>query len=90
MYRVSLSLEFLICNLPDCLAILNFGIIVRTFLFKWHDFLTCLMLLPDILAAEGYVPEEEILSVLNVPPGKMGRVIGKRGASIRSVKESCK
>lgn len=45
--------------------------------------------LPDFLAAEGYVPEEEILSVLNVPPGKMGRVIGKRGASIRSVKQSC-
>ncbi|KAG1346379.1 putative THO complex subunit 6 [Cocos nucifera] len=43
----------------------------------------------NFLAAEGYVPEEEILSVLNVPPGKMGRVIGKRGASIRSVKQSC-
>lgn len=48
-----------------------------------------LPLLPDSLAAEGYVPEEEILSVLNVPPGKMGRVIGKRGATIKSVKESC-
>lgn len=33
--------------------------------------------------------EEEILSVLHVPPGKMGCVIGKRGASILSVKESC-
>ncbi|WOL03020.1 hypothetical protein Cni_G11740 [Canna indica] len=45
--------------------------------------------LPDNLVAEGYAPEEEILSILNVPPGKMGRVIGKKGASIQSVKESC-
>lgn len=41
------------------------------------------------LIAEGYSPEQEILSILNVPPGKMGRVIGKRGASIQSVKECC-
>lgn len=34
--------------------------------------------------------EEEILSVLDVPPGKMGCVIGRRGASILSIKESCK
>ena len=39
---------------------------------------------------DGSAPEEEILSVLDVPPGKMGRVIGKRGASILSIKESCK
>ncbi|XP_077210649.1 3'-5' exonuclease domain-containing protein / K homology domain-containing protein / KH domain-containing protein [Tasmannia lanceolata] len=45
--------------------------------------------IPDNLIAEGTVPEEEILSVLNVPSGKMGRVIGKRGASILSIKESC-
>eukprot|EP00262_Sarcandra_glabra_P002218 TRINITY_DN12487_c0_g1_i2.p1 TRINITY_DN12487_c0_g1~~TRINITY_DN12487_c0_g1_i2.p1 ORF type:complete len:324 (-),score=49.56 TRINITY_DN12487_c0_g1_i2:341-1312(-) len=45
--------------------------------------------IPDKLFVEGYVPEEEILSVLNVPLGKMGRVIGKRGASIMSIKESC-
>ncbi|XP_072957259.1 uncharacterized protein [Typha angustifolia] len=45
--------------------------------------------LPDDLVAEGYTPKEEILSVLNVPPGKMGQVIGKRGASIMSVKQSC-
>lgn len=44
----------------------------------------------DDLIAEGTAPEEEILSVLHVPPGKMGCVIGKRGASILSVKESCK
>ncbi|XP_010267085.1 PREDICTED: uncharacterized protein LOC104604449 isoform X2 [Nelumbo nucifera] len=45
--------------------------------------------IPDDLAVEGNVPEEEVLSVLNVPPGKMGLVIGRRGASIQSVKESC-
>ncbi|KAJ4958050.1 hypothetical protein NE237_025161 [Protea cynaroides] len=45
--------------------------------------------IPDNLILEGNVPEEEILSVLDVPPGKMGRVIGKRGASIMSIKESC-
>lgn len=35
-------------------------------------------------------PEEEILSVLDVPPGKMGRVIGRKGASILAIKEACK
>ncbi|KAF8393475.1 hypothetical protein HHK36_021719 [Tetracentron sinense] len=44
--------------------------------------------IPDNLSAEGNVPEE-ILSVLHVPPGKMGCVIGRRGASILSIKESC-
>ncbi|KAI5647974.1 hypothetical protein M9H77_33979 [Catharanthus roseus] len=43
----------------------------------------------DLLADENAPAEEEILSVLDVPPGKMGRVIGKRGASILSIKESC-
>ncbi|KAL9376531.1 hypothetical protein Peur_030651 [Populus x canadensis] len=46
--------------------------------------------IPDNLIIEDNAPEEEILSVLDVPPGKMGRVIGRRGASILSVKESCK
>lgn len=46
--------------------------------------------LSDSLAAEGYAPEEEILSVLNVLPGKMGRIIGKKGVSIRAIKECCK
>ncbi|OAY54069.1 piRNA biogenesis protein EXD1 [Manihot esculenta] len=45
--------------------------------------------IPDNLTAEGNNPEEEILSVLNVPPGKMGLVIGRRGASILAIKESC-
>ncbi|XP_011626857.1 exosome component 10 isoform X6 [Amborella trichopoda] len=45
--------------------------------------------IPEKLITEGIVPEEEILSVLNVPPGKMGCIIGRGGASIRSVKESC-
>ncbi|XP_074317331.1 uncharacterized protein LOC141653462 [Silene latifolia] len=41
------------------------------------------------LPVDGKDPEEEILSVLDVPPGKMGRVIGRKGASILSIKESC-
>ncbi|KAM0968201.1 hypothetical protein ACFX2I_016538 [Malus domestica] len=45
--------------------------------------------IPDNLKVEGNAPEEEILSVLDVPPGKMGRVIGRRGASILAIKESC-
>ncbi|KAL5704539.1 hypothetical protein ACHQM5_022950 [Ranunculus cassubicifolius] len=45
--------------------------------------------IPDKLLSEGYAPEEEVLSVLHVPPGKMGRVIGKKGRSILSIKESC-
>lgn len=49
-----------------------------------------LFLLADNLIVDGDAPEEEILSVLDVPPGKMGRVIGRRGASILSIKESCK
>ncbi|XP_008444501.1 uncharacterized protein LOC103487800 isoform X2 [Cucumis melo] len=44
---------------------------------------------PDNLVKEGNAPEEEILSVLDVPHGMMGRVIGRRGASILSIKESC-
>lgn len=44
---------------------------------------------PDTLIAEDNAPEEEVLSVLNVPYGKMGVVIGRRGASILSIKESC-
>lgn len=50
----------------------------------------CSCVVADSMIAEGDVPEEEILSVLNVPSGKMGRVIGKKGASIRAIKESCK
>ncbi|KAL5558743.1 hypothetical protein UlMin_034954 [Ulmus minor] len=45
--------------------------------------------IPDDLIVEGNAPEEEILSVLDVPPGKMGIVIGRRGASILAIKESC-
>ncbi|KAK4853929.1 hypothetical protein QYF36_016598 [Acer negundo] len=43
----------------------------------------------DNLLVEGDVPEEEILSILDVPPGKMGRIIGRRGSSILAIKESC-
>lgn len=45
--------------------------------------------IPDDVHLDGEAPEEEILSVLDVPRGKMGRVIGKKGASILSIKESC-
>lgn len=44
---------------------------------------------PDNLVVEGSAPQEEILSVLDVPHGMMGRVIGRKGASILSIKESC-
>ncbi|XWS17668.1 hypothetical protein CRYUN_Cryun33cG0087400 [Craigia yunnanensis] len=45
--------------------------------------------IPDNLITEGNAPEEEILSILDVPHGKMGRIIGRKGASILSIKESC-
>ncbi|KAM7459327.1 hypothetical protein LguiA_036321 [Lonicera macranthoides] len=44
---------------------------------------------PDSVVVEDNIPEEEELSILDVPPGKMGRVIGRRGASILAIKESC-
>lgn len=46
--------------------------------------------IPEFLNAERDTLEEEILSVLDVPPGKMGRVVGRKGSSILSIKESCK
>ncbi|XP_057473097.1 uncharacterized protein LOC130761593 isoform X2 [Actinidia eriantha] len=45
--------------------------------------------IPDSLIVEENGPEEEILSVLNVPPGKMGYIIGRKGSSILSIKDSC-
>ncbi|XP_040997443.1 uncharacterized protein LOC121243393 isoform X1 [Juglans microcarpa x Juglans regia] len=45
--------------------------------------------IPDNVLMEGNAPEEEILSILDVPPGKMGRVIGRKGASILAIKKSC-
>lgn len=45
--------------------------------------------IPDSIRTDDQALEEEILSVLNVPPGKMGCVIGRRGATILSIKESC-
>ncbi|KAL8537337.1 hypothetical protein ACS0TY_012473 [Phlomoides rotata] len=45
--------------------------------------------IPETLTSDKHAPEEETLSVLDVPPGKMGCVIGKRGANILAVKESC-
>lgn len=45
--------------------------------------------MPDNIVTDNNSPEEEILSVVDVPPGKMGRVIGRKGASILAIKESC-
>ncbi|KAJ9549859.1 hypothetical protein OSB04_022402 [Centaurea solstitialis] len=45
--------------------------------------------IPEELLTDDNVPEEEILSVVDVPPGKMGLVIGRKGASILAIKESC-
>lgn len=44
----------------------------------------------ETLIADKQAPEEEILSVLDVPPGKMGCIIGKRGANILEIKECCR
>nr|XP_025886200.1 uncharacterized protein LOC101268424 isoform X2 [Solanum lycopersicum] len=46
--------------------------------------------IPEFLNVERETLEDEILSILNVPPGKMGCVIGRKGSSILSIKESCK
>lgn len=43
----------------------------------------------NIIADDGSTYEEECLSVLDVPPGQMGRIIGRKGASILAIKESC-
>ncbi|KAL3818979.1 hypothetical protein ACJIZ3_004884 [Penstemon smallii] len=45
---------------------------------------------PENLIVDNDAPEEETLFVLDVPPGKMGCIIGKRGANILSIKESCR
>nr|GMD45955.1 exosome component 10 isoform X2 [Ipomoea batatas] len=44
---------------------------------------------PENLVADGSISEVETLSVLDVPRGKMGRVIGRKGSSILAIKESC-
>ncbi|KAJ0431945.1 putative 3'-5' exonuclease domain, K domain, ribonuclease H-like superfamily [Helianthus annuus] len=45
--------------------------------------------IPEDIITDDNALEEEILSVVDVPPGKMGVVIGRRGASILAIKESC-
>eukprot|EP00252_Welwitschia_mirabilis_P002421 TRINITY_DN12368_c0_g1_i1.p1 TRINITY_DN12368_c0_g1~~TRINITY_DN12368_c0_g1_i1.p1 ORF type:complete len:317 (-),score=77.20 TRINITY_DN12368_c0_g1_i1:302-1252(-) len=45
--------------------------------------------MPESLKSDRTV-EEEILSVMHVPKGKMGHVIGKKGAFILLVKQCCK
>ncbi|CAO2203769.1 unnamed protein product [Urochloa humidicola] len=44
---------------------------------------------PDDIEADVCVPEVDILSALDVPPGKMGRVIGRKGSTIMFVKQCC-
>ncbi|CAL4949205.1 unnamed protein product [Urochloa decumbens] len=44
---------------------------------------------PDDIEADVHVPEVDILSALDVPPGKMGRVIGRKGSTIMFVKQTC-
>ncbi|KAG9145598.1 hypothetical protein Leryth_021546 [Lithospermum erythrorhizon] len=44
---------------------------------------------PENLISEKNMLEEEILSVLDVPNGKMGRIIGRKGATILAIKDSC-
>jgi exonuclease 3'-5' domain-containing protein 1 len=39
---------------------------------------------------DGEPPQEEILAVVDVPAGKMGLVIGRKGSSILSIKQSCR
>ncbi|AQK79043.1 Cytochrome P450 78A7 [Zea mays] len=48
------------------------------------------MMLEDDIEADVYVHEADILSVLDVPPGKMGELLAKRGSTAMAVKESCK
>jgi len=40
--------------------------------------------------ADGEPPQEEVLAVVDVPTGKMGLVIGRKGSSILSIKQSCR
>ncbi|KAG6626363.1 egalitarian protein homolog isoform X2 [Carya illinoinensis] len=63
----------------------------RCFCINDNDYADWLPLspIPDNVLMEGNAPEEEILSILDVPPGKMGRVIGRKGASILAIKKSC-
>ncbi|CAL9750476.1 unnamed protein product [Musa acuminata subsp. burmannicoides] len=45
---------------------------------------------PLSIDPDDIVAEDEILSILNVPPRKTGRVIRRKGAFFQSVKEACK
>ncbi|KMT01726.1 hypothetical protein BVRB_9g211800 isoform B [Beta vulgaris subsp. vulgaris] len=39
----------------------------------------------QVIFGSGKVPEQDILSIIDVTSGKMGRIIGKRGASIQYI-----
>ncbi|CAM6094567.1 unnamed protein product [Calypogeia fissa] len=41
-------------------------------------------------SGEAIAHQEEVLAVVNVTPGRMGRIIGKKGSSILSIKQSCR
>lgn len=41
-------------------------------------------------AVDGELPQEEVLAVVDVPCGKMGLVIGRKGSSILSIKQCCR
>lgn len=40
--------------------------------------------------ADGELLQEEVLAVVDVPSGKMGLVIGRKGSSILSIKQCCR
>lgn len=35
------------------------------------------------------LPQEEVLAMVDVPHGKMGSIISKKGSSILAIKQSC-
>ncbi|KAK8550432.1 hypothetical protein V6N12_039141 [Hibiscus sabdariffa] len=45
---------------------------------------------PDRLKVGWNPPEDELFVIIDVPQGKMGRVIGRKGSSILAIKASCK
>jgi exonuclease 3'-5' domain-containing protein 1 len=54
------------------------------------SFLDCpLPALPEYLC-NVELPQEEVLAMVDVPHGKMGRIIGKKGSSILAIKQACR
>ncbi|EFJ22731.1 hypothetical protein SELMODRAFT_104837 [Selaginella moellendorffii] len=46
--------------------------------------------IPGTCLAARHEDPEEVLAVVDVPKGRMGRIIGRKGASIVAIKESCR